>query len=103
MNILAKSNNRILEMIREHMPLFISFEHVYLFGSVLNPSILHNDIDILVVYTKYSEEISNELELICTKLEKVCGLPIDITALSTEEAIDTSFLEKIKPYYLKLK
>ena len=85
------------------MPLFAPFKHVYLFGSALNPNIPHNDIDILVIYTEYSKKLSSELELICIKLEKACGLPVDLTVLSVEEVTDTAFLERIKPHYLKLK
>ncbi len=103
MNILTTLSNDIQELIRVHMPLFSSFKHVYLFGSVLNSGAPHNDIDILVIYTKYSRTIGNDLRLISDKLEKACGLPIDLTVLSVEEEKDTAFLEKIKPYYLKLK
>ena len=40
--------------------------------------------------------------MILDELEKASGLPIDLTVLSVEEK-DTTFLEKIKPYYLKIK
>lgn len=103
MNTLMKLNDDIQELIRAHMPLFSSFKHVYLFGSVLNSGTPHNDIDILVIYTEYSRRIGNDLRLISNKLEKASGLPIDLTVLSVEEEKDTAFLEKIKPHYLKLK
>ena len=85
------------------MVLFDSFEHVYLFGSALDSSATLNDIDILAVYTEYSSKIGNDLRLIVDKLGKVCGWPIDLTALSVEEERETSFLERIKPRYLQLK
>lgn len=86
-----------------YMPLFVSFKHVYLFGSALSSDIPHNDIDILVIYTEYSSKISNDLKSISDELAKASELPIDLTALSIEEEEDTAFLEKIKPHYLKLK
>lgn len=96
-------NNNIPELIRMYMPLFVSFKHVYLFGSALSSDIPHNDIDILVIYTEYSSKISNDLKSISDELAKASELPIDLTALSIEEEEDTAFLEKIKPHYLKLK
>ena len=41
--------------------------------------------------------------MILDELEKASGLPVDLTVLSVEEEKDTTFLEKIKPYYLKIK
>lgn len=103
MNTLTKLNNNITEWIKTHMNLFDSFEHVYVFGSILNSTIPYNDIDLLLIYTKYSIQIRNALRIISDKLEKESGLPIDLTALSAEEENNTAFLEKIKPRYLKLK
>lgn len=103
MSISMNLNNSIPELIRMYMPLFVSFKHVYLFGSVLNSDLPHNDIDILVIYTEYSSKIGNDLRLISDELAKASELPIDLTALSVEEEKDTAFLEKIKPHYLKLK
>ena len=100
---LMKLNNDIIELIKAYIPLFASFRHVYLFGSVLNPDIPHNDIDILVIYTEYSSKIGGDLRLISDKLAKISELPVDLTALSVEEEKDTAFLKKIKPHYLKLK
>lgn len=65
-----KSKNSILELIQEHVALFDPFEHVYLFGSGIDPNIVHNDIDILIIYTKYSDNIQNMLRVIKDKLEK---------------------------------
>lgn len=103
MNLLTKLSKDISELIREHITLFDSFDHVYLFGSALDPSISHNDIDILIIYTEYSVKIGNNLKLISDELGKASGLLIDITALSIEEEKDTAFLERIKPRCMKLK
>ncbi|QAT43641.1 hypothetical protein [Aminipila luticellarii] len=69
----------------------------------LHPSIAHNDIDILIIYGKYSDEIENTLQVISDELEKASGLLVDLTALSIEEERDIAFLEKIKPHYIKIK
>lgn len=103
MNTLTISNKGIPELIKEHMALFDSFDHVYLFGSALNLSDSYNDIDILTIYTGYSIEIGNDLRLISEELGKASGFFIDLTALSIEEEREIAFLEKIKPHYLKLK
>ena len=98
-----RSKNSILELIKEHVALFNPFKYVYLFGSVIDPSIAHNDIDILIIYAKYSDEIENTLQVISDELEKASGLLVDLTALSIEEERDIAFLEKIKPHYIKIK
>lgn len=98
-----KSKNSILGLIKEHVALFDPFKHVYLFGSVIDPNISHNDVDILIIYAKYSDEIENTLQVISTELEKASGLLVDLTALSIEEERDIAFLERIKPHYIKIK
>lgn len=103
MNTLTKSNKDIPELIRDHLSLFDSFVHVYLFGSVLEPDITHNDIDILIIYAEYSNKIGNDLRLISSELGRASEMRIDLTALSIEEERDTAFLDKIKPHYLKIK
>ena len=64
---------------------------------------VHNDVDILAIYLNYSNRINNDILMILDELEKASGLPVDLTVLSVEEEKDTTFLEKIKPYYLKIK
>lgn len=89
-----RSKNSILELLKEHISIFDPFKHVYLFGSVIDPNIAHNDIDILIIYVKYSDEIENTLQVISNELEKASGLPIDLTALSIEEERDIAFFRK---------
>lgn len=98
-----KLNRNIPKLIKKHIELFDSFEQVYIFGSSLLNAAFYNDIDILVIYAKYSSKINNDLKLISNKLEEVSGVFIDLTALSIEEEKDTLFLEKIKYNCLKLK
>ena len=101
--ILMKLENNILELIKKHISFFEPFKCVYLFGSATNPDLVHNDIDLLVIYEKYSQEIENALKKISNELQKVTDLPIDLTVLSVEEEKDIAFLEKIAPNYLKIK
>ena len=101
-DILMKSKNNILELIKEQISLFDPFESAYLFGSAINPNLIHHDIDILIIYTKYSQEIENSLQQVSDKLGETIDFPIDLTALSVQEEQDPAFLEKIQ-YYLKIK
>ncbi len=103
MNTLISSNGSIVGLIKEYISLFDPFIHVYLFGSVVKLCIVHNDIDILIIYSEYSSKIENALRVISDELEKASGLPVDLTVLSIEEERDIAFLEKIKPHYLEMK
>ena len=103
MDTLTNLDRDIPKLVSEHIDLFDSFENVYLFGSILKPEMVHNDVDILAIYLNYSNRINNDILMILDELEKASGLPADLTVLSVEEEKDTTFLEKIKPYYLKIK
>lgn len=103
MSILMESSESIIKVVKENISLFKSFEHVYLFGSVLDFDAIHNDIDLLIIYKEYSNIINSDLQLISAVLEKATGMLIDITSLSIEEEKDTAFLDRIKPRYLKIK
>lgn len=99
----GRLNNSIIEQIKKHITPFDSFKHIYLFGSALEQNTTNNDIDILVIYTEYSNELGNDLILFSNELEKEIGMMIDITSLSTEEEKETKFLDRIKSRCLKLK
>lgn len=103
MDTLTNLDRDIPKLVSEHIDLFDSFENVYLFGLILKPEMVHNDVDILAIYLNYSNRINNDILMILDELEKASGLPVDLTVLSVEEEKDTTFLEKIKPYYLKIK
>lgn len=103
MDTLTNLDRDIPKLVSEHIDLFDSFENVYLFGSILKPEMVHSDIDILAIYINYSNRINNDILMILDELEKASGLHVDLTVLSVEEEKDTTFLEKIKPYYLKIK
>lgn len=103
MDIFMELKNNVLEIIKEQISLFDPFESVYLFGSAINPNLIYHDIDILIIYTKYSQEIEDSLQKVSDKFGEIIDLPIDLTALSVQEEQDTAFLEKIEPHYLKIK
>ena len=79
--------------------LFDSFEHVYLFGSIIKDKDFPNDIDLLLVYSKYSERLLFEKNQICSLIEYALDISVDITMLSVYELHDTIFLDRIVKYY----
>ena len=105
MNMLINSNiaNDISKHIRQNIYLFSSFENVYLLGSILDDSKLSNDIDLLLIYSSYSNRILDDLNQISSVLETMYRLPVDFTVLSIEEEKDIEFLKRIYPKYMKLK
>ena len=96
-------NNDIVILIRENIALFNLFDGVYLFGSVLDGTKIPNDVDVLLIYSEYSDVIIEETKQISYLLEGLTGLAVDLTVLSTEEERDTQFLGRISQQYLKLK
>lgn len=99
----SKPLNDILVFLKQNLDIFDAFEHVYLFGSILNENKLSNDIDILLVYEKYSFQIKSDLTIIRSLLENKFEIPIDLTALSFDEEKEVEFLHKINYSCLKLK
>lgn len=99
----SRLNNDIIERVRKHISMFDSFKHVFLFGSALELNTINNDIDILILYTEYSNKFGNDLILFTNELEKELGMLVDITSLSVEEEKETQFLDRIKFHCLKLK
>lgn len=98
-----KSSELAVVKIRNYIEFFDCFEHVYLFGSVLNSSMIYNDIDILIIYREYSSELVKQLKVIVHQLEQEFETFIDLTVLSVEEEREISFLKKLKSDYLQLK
>ena len=103
MNMLKKSSKSIIIQLEESVDLFKCFEHVYLFGSVLELNNRYNDVDILLIYREYSTEIEQELKKINNELEKECKAAIDLTVLNCEEEKEIQFLKRLKTNSLKIK
>jgi len=77
--------------------LFIDFEEVYLFGSLLQNKI-SNDIDIILIYENLSQYIISSMKNIKMEIENRTNIPVDLTILSKQELLETKFLKKIKKY-----
>lgn len=105
MDTLINSNasDNISRLINQHIELFNSFNNIYLFGSILNIEKTPNDIDILLIYSEYSNKIIKDLNIICSIFANLIELPIDLTVLSVEEENNTTFLKRLNSKYLKLK
>jgi len=93
----------IEKLILGHTNIFYFFSEVYLFGSSLNNSQYSNDIDLLLVYKSYSQQIESERKIITSILENLFEKDIDITILSEEELKETKFLERLYSPYKKIK
>jgi len=94
---------RIEDILLEHLEIFYFFDEVYLFGSALDNSKYSNDIDLLLIYRKYTKEIKTEKKVISIYLEKIFNRYIDLTILSKAELEQTCFLEKLGSPYKKIR
>jgi hypothetical protein len=74
-----------------------------LFGSLLSAEKNPNDIDILLIYSEFSNNIIDDLNIIYSSFANLSGFQIDLTVLSVEEEKDTNFLKRLNSKYLKLK
>ncbi|AOO64227.1 nucleotidyltransferase domain-containing protein [Sulfurospirillum halorespirans] len=95
--------NRIIYLISKHIDIFELFTEVYIFGSVVKNNKFPNDIDLLLVYRIYSEEIEGKKNMIEQFLKNLFELEIDITILSEKELEQTKFLEKLDSVYERIK
>lgn len=64
---------------------------------------ISKDVDILLVYEKFSSKVQDDLTVIQTLLEKELGMFVDLTVLSIEEEKEVSFIDRLKNSYQKLK
>lgn len=103
LDTLMELKNSVTKYIKQNISDFQSFDNIYLFGSILDDSAIPNDIDILLLYSKYSEKINLDSAILSSILENKFGLPIDLTILSINEEKETMFLSRLNSLYLKLK
>mgnify|MGYP004535035659 CR=1 FL=1 len=94
---------KVIFQFNKNYCLFNDFTYVYLFGSALFSKRETNDIDILVIYKKYSKEIRDEVINIENMFYFNFKIPIDITVLSEDEEKQVCFLKRLKSNYLKIK
>ena len=102
-SINSSTADNISRLVNRHIKLFSSFKNIFLFGSILNYGKTPNDVDILLIYTEYSTQLMNDLNIICSVFASLSELPIDFTVLSVEEEKNTLFLKRLNSKYLKLK
>ena len=86
----------IVNIVKEHLFLLKDIEHAYLFGSVLDANKKPNDIDVLIIYTDYTDKIRKQLQEFAKALKSDSGLPVDLTVLSYEEEKEVQFLKRFK-------
>lgn len=89
-------HHSIFNIVKEHLFLLQNIEHAYLFGSVLDVNKKPNDIDILIIYSNYTDKIRKQLQEFSEALESDIGLPVDLTILSIEEEKEVQFLKRIE-------
>jgi predicted nucleotidyltransferase len=99
--------SNIENIISRHLDVFHFFNEVYLFGSSLDVSKYSNDIDLLLIYKKYSKQIETERKIISSYLEKLFKTNLDITILSELELEleleQTKFLERLNSPHKRIK
>lgn len=99
----SDASNIVTKFIESHERLFERFVNIYIFGSILDKNRISKDVDILLVYEKYSNKVQDDLTVIQTLLEKELGMFVDLTVLSIEEEKEVSFIDRLKNLYQKLK
>ena len=95
--------NYAIDLVICNIELFSSFDNIYLFGSVLQTEKIPNDIDILLTYSAYSEQIINDINILQDMFNNKSKLPVHLTTLSLAEAQEINFLEKLNSNFLKIK
>lgn len=99
----SDASNIVAKFIALHEGLFERFVNIYIFGSILDKNRISKDVDILLVYEKYSSKVRDDLTVIQTLLEKELGMFVDLTVLSIEEEKEVSFIDRLENSYQKLK
>ena len=105
MDLLKRYKNYyIIEKLMANILLYSRFNNVYLFGSILS-SVKKNisDIDILLIYDLFTDDIVPSVDNIEGKLKDITGHEIHLTVLNINELNELHFLEKLNEKYLKIK
>lgn len=93
----------LIQKIVYHIDLFESFKSIYLFGSILDKEKNPNDIDLLLIYTEFSDDILTEVDKIRSTFKELYAYYIDLTVLSETETEESNFIIRLNLKYLKLK
>lgn len=93
----------IVDRFNEKLDLFKSFEHIFIFGSILKENCNPNDIDVLLVYSEYSNKLLTEFKKIKMEFNYFQEKPFKFIALSIKEEAEIAFLKKLNSNPLKIK
>lgn len=91
----------IIDLIKKYLHLLNDVEQVYVFGSMLEQDKIPSDIDVLIIYSEYSNTIQRQIREFETQLANETKMSVDLTILSYEEEKQVCFLEKIRVIQLK--
>lgn len=83
--------------------MFDKFENIYLFGSLVRGISQPDDIDILLIYNNYSDNLLKQINEIRKVFGDYFNLPLDLIVLSRNEETDTSFINELYMGYIKIK
>ena len=92
-----------IKFVCERYDLLNKFSEVIIFGSVVKKNKIPNDIDLLLVYDEYCNDMLMEKEKINQIFFEYFTLYVDITILSKVELEETKFLKKLKSNYIRIK
>ena len=87
--------DKVVNAIQRRFSLLGIFKHIYLFGSVLDVNKYPNDIDILLIYNVYTDDVRQKANHIKKLLEDEFEIPVDLTLLSVNEEKEVDFLSRI--------
>lgn len=94
-------HNEVIKVIRRNLASLSVIKHIYVFGSVLDCNSIPNDIDILLIYDEYTDDVKHASKHIKNVLESEFDIPVDLVLLSTQEEKDVNFLSRI--HWMRLK
>ena len=83
----SDASNIAATIIKQNGELFKKFVNVYIFGSIMSSDRIPRDIDILLIYEKYSSEITADLIAIRTLLDKEMERVYNIGLADGEETM----------------
>ena len=93
---------KINEFVNLNRDIFFIFSNVYIFGSIIKNKKYPHDVDLLLIYNNFSDNIINNSNIISSKLQQELNMYVDLTLLNYDELKQTDFLKKIRKY-IKIK
>ncbi|MBP2100653.1 nucleotidyltransferase family protein [Enterococcus rivorum] len=98
-----REKDNVIRKIIYHKKLFDSFKNVYLFGSIVDEKKIPNDIDLLLIYEDFSDELLLDVDKINIIFDQLYGLSFDLTVLSEREEDESCFISRLNSNYLQIK